>query len=123
MNDIKELWQYKELLYFFHLTGFKVPYKQTFIGIFWAIYPTFLTTMFVFNVFFGALAKVPSDSVPYPIFVYTAFFFGNFFQHLGETSTVLISKQSIVTKVYSPRLILPISSVATKFVILWLRRG
>jgi len=73
--------------------------------------------MIVFSVFFGAMAKVPSDNVPYPIFVYVGLLFWQFFSSaLGETSSVLISNQSIITKVYFPRLILPISSVATKFV-------
>jgi len=116
LNDFKEIWDYRELLYFFTWRDLKVRYKQTAIGILWALIQPF-TTMIVFSVFFGAMAKVPSDNVPYPIFVYVGLLFWQFFSSaLGETSSVLISNQSIITKVYFPRLILPISSVTTKFV-------
>ena len=69
LNDFKEIWDYRELLYFFTWRDLKVRYKQTAIGILWALIQPF-TTMIVFSVFFGAMAKVPSDNVPYPIFVY-----------------------------------------------------
>lgn len=116
LEDLKEVWRYKELLYFFTWRDFKVRYKQTTIGILWAIFQPFMT-MVVFSVFFGKLLKVASDGVPYPIFVYTGLLFWQFFSSaLSETSSVLISNQSIITKVYFPRLILPLSSVATKFV-------
>src|SRR3989344_6035 len=116
LNDFKEVWDYRELLYFFTWRDLKVRYKQTAIGILWALIQPF-TTMIVFSVFFGSMAKVPSDNVPYPIFVYVGLLFWQFFSSaLGETSSVLISNQSIITKVYFPRLILPISSVTTKFV-------
>lgn len=115
-KDIKELWYYRELLYFFTWRDLKVRYKQTFIGVAWAIFQPFIT-MVVFSVFFGGLAKIPSDGVPYPIFVYVGLLFWQFFSTaLSETSNSLISNQSIITKVYFPRLILPISSVITKFV-------
>ncbi|MBU4223714.1 ABC transporter permease [Patescibacteria group bacterium] len=115
-NDLKEIWQYKELLYFFTWRDFKVRYKQTAIGVLWAIFQPFMT-MVIFSVFFGTLLKIPSDNIPYPIFVYTGLLFWQFFSSaLSETSNVLISNQSIITKVYFPRLILPLSSVATKFV-------
>ncbi len=116
LEDLREVWRYKELLYFFTWRDFKVRYKQTTIGILWAIFQPFMT-MVVFSLFFGALLKVPSDNIPYPIFVYTGLLFWQFFSSaLSETSSVLISNQSIITKVYFPRLILPLSSVATKFV-------
>lgn len=116
LEDLAEVWRYKELLYFFTWRDFKVRYKQTSIGILWAIFQPFIT-MVVFSVFFGSLLKVPSDGVPYPIFVYTGLLFWQFFSSaLSETSGVLISNQSIITKVYFPRLILPLSSVSTKFV-------
>lgn len=115
-KDIKELWLYKELLYFFAWRDLKVRYKQTFIGVAWAIFQPFVT-MVVFSVFFGGLAKVPSDGVPYPIFVYVGLLFWQFFSSaLGDTSNALINNQAIITKVYFPRLILPISTVITKFV-------
>jgi lipopolysaccharide transport system permease protein len=116
LKDIKELWLYKELLYFFVWRDLKVRYKQTFIGVAWAIFQPFIT-MVVFSVFFGALVKVPSDGVPYPIFVYVGLLFWQFFSSaLSETSNALLSNQSIITKVYFPRLILPISGVITKLV-------
>lgn len=115
-NDITELWKYKELLYFFTWRDLKVRYKQTAIGVGWAIFQP-LITMVVFSVFFGELAKIPSDGVPYPIFVYTGLLFWQFFSgSLTETSGSLITNQSIITKVYFPRLILPISSVITKLI-------
>lgn len=116
LNDFKEIWQYKELLYFFTWRDLKVRYKQTVIGILWAILQPFMT-MVVFSVFFGAMIKVPSDNVPYPIFVYVGLLFWQFFSGaLGETSSSLTSNQAIITKVYFPRLILPVSYVITKFI-------
>src|SRR3989344_3033053 len=116
LKDIKELWNYRELLYFFSWRDIKVRYKQTAIGISWAILQPF-ATMVVFSIFFGKLAQIPSDGVPYPIFVYTGLLFWLFFSDsLSETSNSLVANKSIVTKVYFPRLILPISSVITKFV-------
>lgn len=115
-NDMRELWQYRELLYFFTWRDLKVRYKQTLIGAAWAILQPFIT-MVVFTVFFGNLAQIPSDGVPYPIFVYVGLLFWQFFSGaLSDTSSVLIGNQSIITKVYFPRLILPISGVITKFV-------
>jgi lipopolysaccharide transport system permease protein len=116
LRDLKELWLYRELLYFFSWRDFKVRYKQTAIGAAWAIFQPFIT-MVVFTVFFGNLAKIPSDGVPYPIFVYVGLLFWQFFSTaLSDTSNVLITNQAIITKVYFPRLILPVSSVVTKLV-------
>lgn len=116
MADLRELWQYRELLYFFTWRDLKVRYKQTAIGILWAVFQPFMT-MVIFSVFFGGLAKVPSDGVPYPIFVYVGLLFWQFFSSaLSDTSNTLVSNQAIITKVYFPRLILPISSVITKLV-------
>lgn len=115
-NDIRELWQYRELMYFFTWRDLKVRYKQTAVGVAWAIFQPF-TTMVVFSIFFGKLAKMPSDGIPYPIFVYVGLLIWQFFSGaLSETSNCLITNQSIVTKVYFPRLILPIASVLTKMV-------
>lgn len=115
-NDFREIWQYKELLYFFTWKDFKVRYKQTAIGVLWAIFQPFMT-MVVFSIFFGKFAKMPSDGIPYPIFVYTGLLFWQFFSSaLTQTSGSLITNSNIITKVYFPRLILPISGVITKFV-------
>lgn len=115
-SDLKEVWDYRELLYFFTWRDLKVRYKQTAIGALWAIFQPFMT-MVVFSIFFGGLLNVPSDGVPYPIFVYTGLLFWQFFSGaLSDTSNVLITNQAIITKVYFPRLILPFSSVATKFI-------
>ncbi|HED06180.1 MAG TPA: ABC transporter permease [Ignavibacteria bacterium] len=116
LGDLKELWTYKELLYFFTWRDFKVRYKQTAVGISWAVFQPFMT-MIVFSIFFGKFAKMPSDGIPYPIFVYTGLLFWQFFSTaLSQTSSSLISNSNIITKVYFPRLILPISGVITKFV-------
>ena len=116
LEDLLEIWRYKELLYFFVWRDLKVRYKQTLIGVAWAIFQPFIT-MVIFSIFFGGLAKIPSDGVPYPIFVYVGLLFWQFFSGaLGDTSMALISNQSIITKVYFPRLILPISSVITKLI-------
>lgn len=115
-EDIKELWKYRELAYFFVWRDIKVKYKQTFVGISWAIFQPFVA-MVVFSVFFGTLAKMPSDGIPYPIFVYSGLLFWQFFSSaLSETSNSLVGNAGIITKVYFPRLILPISGVVTKFV-------
>jgi len=116
LSDLKELWNYRELLYFFSWRDLKVRYKQTVIGVLWSVLQPFIT-MVVFTFFFGKLVQVPSDGVPYPIFVYTGLLFWQFFSDaLNETSNCLLSNQAIVTKVYFPRLILPVSAVITKFV-------
>jgi lipopolysaccharide transport system permease protein len=115
-NDLKELWQYRELLYFLSWRDLKVRYKQTAVGVGWAIFQPFIT-MVVFTVFFGYFAKMPSDGIPYPIFVYTGLLIWQFFSSaLGDASGSMVGNQSIITKVYFPRLILPISSIITKFV-------
>jgi lipopolysaccharide transport system permease protein len=116
LQDFREIWSHRELLYFFTWRDFKVRYKQTFIGIIWALFQP-IVSMIVFSLFFGKLAGVPSDNVPYPIFVFVGLLFWQFFSDaLSDTSNSLVSNQAIITKVYFPRLILPISTVATKLV-------
>lgn len=111
LQDLKEIWMYKELLYFFTWRDLKVRYKQTAIGILWAIFRPFIT-MVVFSIFFGGLIKVPSDNIPYPIFVYVGLLFWQLFSaSLSESSNSLVSSRAIFTKIYFPRLILPISSI------------
>lgn len=116
LDDLKEIWRFKELFYFLTWRDLKVRYKQTAIGVLWALFQPFVT-MVVFTVFFGKLAKMPSDGIPYPIFVFTGLLLWQFFSGaLGEISNCLIANTSIITKVYFPRLILPISATITKFV-------
>jgi lipopolysaccharide transport system permease protein len=116
LADLQEIWRYRELLYFFVWRDLKVRYKQTAVGVAWAIFQPFMT-MVVFSIFFGALAKIPSDGVPYPIFVYTGLLFWQFFSaSLGDVSNSLIANQSIVTKTYFPRLLLPLAVIATNLV-------
>lgn len=115
-EDFREIWRYRELLYFFTWRDLKVRYKQTAIGVLWAIFQPFVT-MVVFTIFFSKLGHIPSDGVPYPIFVYVGLLFWQFFSGaLSETSSALIANQAIITKVYFPRLILPLSAVITKFI-------
>jgi lipopolysaccharide transport system permease protein len=108
---IRELWEYRELLYFLVWRDVKVRYKQTALGAAWAIIQPFFT-MIVFSLFFGRLAKVPSDGIPYPIFSYAALVPWTFFAYgLGQASNSLVSSSNLITKVYFPRLIIPISTV------------
>jgi lipopolysaccharide transport system permease protein len=115
-RDFSEIWNYRELMYFFVWRDLKVRYKQTAIGAAWAIFQPFMA-MVVFSIFFGKLAHMPSDGVPYPIFVYTGLLFWQFFSSsLSDVSGSLISNQAIVTKVYFPRMILPLAVIATNLV-------
>ena len=108
---LRDLWRYRELVYFFIWRDIKVRYKQTVLGGTWAIIQP-LFTMLIFSVFFGRLAKVPSDSVPYPIFAFTALVPWTFFANgVSMSSTSLVSESNLVKKVYFPRLALPISKV------------
>src|SRR3989338_2894618 len=116
IEDLKEVWRYKELLYFLTWRDFKVRYKQTAIGILWALFQPFIT-MVVFSVFFGTFIQTPSDGVPYPIFVYVGLLYWQFFSTaLAETASCLVTNASIITKVYFPRLILPLASTLHKLV-------
>lgn len=115
-EDFKELFKKKELLYFFVWKDLKVRYKQTAIGVSWAILQPFIT-MVVFSLFFGRLANLPSDGVPYPIFVYSGLLLWQFFaSSLTDASNSLVGNQHIITKIYFPRLILPFSAVLSKLV-------
>jgi lipopolysaccharide transport system permease protein len=108
---LKELWHYRELLYFFGWRDIKVRYKQTVLGATWAIIQPFFT-MVVFSLFFGKLAKVPSDGVPYPLFAFAALVPWTFFASgLTHSSNSLVESATLLKKVYFPRLVIPISSV------------
>jgi lipopolysaccharide transport system permease protein len=108
---LHELWEYRELLYFLAWRDIKVRYKQTALGAAWAIIQPFFT-MLIFSVFFGKLAKIPSDGIPYPIFAYAALVPWTFFAHgLNQSSNSLVSGAQLIKKVYFPRLIVPVASV------------
>lgn len=108
-----EIWEYRELLYFLTWRDIKVRYKQTVLGASWAILQPLLT-MVVFSLFFGDLASVPSDGIPYPIFSYTALVPWMFFSNgLTASSNSLVGSANLLKKVYFPRLVIPISSVVS----------
>src|SRR6266566_1017586 len=107
---LRELWDYRELLYFLTWRDVKVRYKQTALGAAWAIIqPLFM--MLVFSLFFGRLAKVPSDGIPYPIFTFCALLPWQLFAHaLTESSNSLVANERLITKVYFPRLVVPLAA-------------
>lgn len=116
--DLRELWEYRELLYFFIWRDIKVRYKQTILGAAWAVIQPVLT-MLVFNfIFNGGITKVQTDSnIPYPIFSYTALLpWGLFTAALNNASRSLTANQNMVTKIYFPRLVLPLASVLSGLV-------
>jgi lipopolysaccharide transport system permease protein len=108
---LKEMWEYRELLYFLVWRDIKVRYKQTALGAVWAIIQP-LFTMLVFSLFFGRLGKMPSDGIPYPIFSYAALVPWTFFaQGLTLASDSLVGSANLIRKVYFPRLVIPTSAV------------
>ncbi|MDD5292444.1 MAG: ABC transporter permease [Candidatus Omnitrophica bacterium] len=114
--DFRELWRYRELLYFLSWKDIKVRYKQTVIGAAWAIIQP-LFTMVIFTIFFGRLAKMPSDGIPYPIFSYAALVPWTFFANgLADASDSLVSNANLIKKIYFPRIIIPISAILSKSV-------
>jgi lipopolysaccharide transport system permease protein len=109
--NLKDVWAYRELLYFLVWRDIKVRYKQTALGAAWAIIQPVMT-MVVFSVFFGRLAKVPSDGIPYPVFAFAALLPWQLFAFsLTESSNSLVGSQNLITKVYFPRLVIPLASV------------
>jgi lipopolysaccharide transport system permease protein len=111
-----ELWSYRELLYFFVWRDIKIRYKQTAIGAAWAVLQPFLT-MLVFSLFFGKLAHIPSGGLPYPIFYYSALLPWMYFAAALQNATnTIVENQRLITKVYFPRLALPLSSVLSGLV-------
>jgi lipopolysaccharide transport system permease protein len=112
----RELWEYRELLYFLTWRDIKIRYKQTVLGAAWAILQPFLT-MVVFSIFFGRLAKVPSDGIPYPIFSFCALLPWQLFASaLTQSSNSLVGSQGLITKVYFPRLIIPLAAILPSLV-------
>jgi lipopolysaccharide transport system permease protein len=111
-----ELWAYRELLYFFVWRDLKVRYKQTFIGVLWVIIQP-LMTMGVFTVFFGRLAKLPSQGLPYPVFYFAALVpWAYFSSALSSCTNALAGNQHLITKVYFPRLVLPLVAVCSPLI-------
>ena len=109
--NLGELWRYRELVYFFIWRDIKVRYKQTLLGAAWAIIQPFFV-MVIFNIFFGKLAKIPSDGIPYPIFSYVALLPWQLFENgVRKAGNSLVSGRNLLTKVYFPRLAIPIATV------------
>jgi lipopolysaccharide transport system permease protein len=123
MLDWRELWAYRELLWVLTTRDIKVRYKQTVLGAGWAILRPFIT-MVIFSVVFGQLAKMPSDGYPYPVFVYAALLPWTFFAAaIGTSGGSLVGSSHLVSKVYFPRLIIPLSSIGAGFVDLLISTG
>lgn len=109
--NLRELWQFRELVYFFVWRDIKIRYKQTAIGAAWAVCQP-LMTMAVFSLFFGRLAKIPSGGVPYPIFYFSALLPWTYFAtSLQHATNSMVEQQRVITKVYFPRLALPLAGV------------
>ena len=114
MVDFKEIWRYKDLLYFLTLRGIKARYAQSILGVSWAIIQPLFTTI-VFTLVFGRLAKVDSDGMPYMLFSYLALWPWNYFSGtLTESANSLIQNANMITKVYFPRMVLPLSAILSK---------
>jgi lipopolysaccharide transport system permease protein len=114
--NLRELWEYRELLYFLIWRDIKVRYKQTMLGAAWAMIQPFFT-MVVFSLFFGRLAKVPSEGLPYPIFSYAALVPWTFFAYsLTNSSNSLVSSANLIKKVYFPRLAIPLATALSGMV-------
>ena len=114
--DLRELWAYRELLLVLTMRDIKVRYKQTVLGAAWAILQPFMT-MVVFTIFFGHLANMPSDGFPYPVFVYSALVPWTFFANaITSSSNSLVGSAHLISKVYFPRLIIPLSAIGVGIV-------
>lgn len=108
--DLRELWKFRELLYFLAWRDIKVKYKQTALGVIWAVLQPVLA-MLIFSLIFGRFASMPSEGIPYPIFVLTGLLLWNYFAAvLSQSTTSLVTGANLVSKVYFPRLIIPASS-------------
>jgi lipopolysaccharide transport system permease protein len=113
---LKDLWHYRELVFFLAWRDIKVRYKQTALGAAWAVIQP-LFTMLAFTLFFGRLAKVPSDGIPYPLFSYTALLPWQLFASaLTESSNSVVANERLITKVYFPRLVVPLASILSGLV-------
>src|SRR5258705_8758372 len=113
---LAEVWEYRELLYFFAMRDIKIRYKQTAVGVLWVVLQP-LMTMGVFTIFFGRLAKLPSQGLPYPVFYFAALVpWAYFAQALSNCTNIVVANQHVITKVYFPRLILPLAAVCSPVV-------
>ena len=121
--DWRELWESRELLYFLVLRDIKVRYKQTVLGVVWAVLqPVF--SMAIFAVIFGRFAKIPSDGIPYPIFVFAGLLPWTFFSNnVNQASMSLLNQQSLLTKIYLPRLFIPAASIGSGLIDLLISFG
>jgi lipopolysaccharide transport system permease protein len=114
--NLRELWSYRELLYFLIWRDVKVRYKQTALGVAWAIIQP-LFTMLIFSLFFGRLARVPSDNIPYPLFAYAGLLPWTFFANaVSNSGNSLVGSANLITKVYFPRMIIPAAAVGAGLV-------
>jgi len=114
--DFSELWEYRELTIMMMVRDIKVRYKQTVLGVSWAIIQP-LTSMIIFSIIFGRLAKIPSDGVPYPIFVFSGLLAWNFFSTAVSAGGVsMVNAASMVSKVYFPRIVIPIAAIGVSVV-------
>ena len=114
--DLQAVWRYRELLYFLVWRDVKVVYKQTLLGVTWAILQP-LVTMVIFTLVFSRFANIPSDGLPYPIFAYTALLPWNYFsQAISRTSLSLVGEANLISKIYFPRLIVPGSAILAPLV-------
>lgn len=112
LSELSDLWAFRELLYFLTMRDIKVRYKQTELGVAWAIIQPLLT-MLIFSLFFGRLAGVPSDNIPYPIFAYAGLLPWTFFSNaISNSGNSLVGSTNLITKVYFPRMIIPAGAVA-----------
>lgn len=110
---LSELWEYRELIYFLAWRDVKARYKQTILGASWAIIQPFVT-MVVFSLFFGRLARIPSDGLPYPIFAYCALVPWVFFANtLTQVSNSMVGNAALIRRIYFPRLVIPLASIAS----------
>ena len=111
--NLRDLWQYRDLLYILTMRDIKVRYKQTLLGAAWAIIQP-LFTMLIFTLFFGKLAGMPSDGIPYPIFAYAGLLPWTFFSNaVTNSGNSLVGNSNLITKIYFPRMIIPMASVAS----------
>lgn len=109
--NLSDLWQYRDLFFILTLRDIKVRYKQTFLGVLWVVIQPLLM-MLVFTLFFGKLARIPSDGIPYPLFAYAGLLPWTFFANaLNSSGNSLVGNSSLITKVYFPRMIIPIAAV------------